>query len=75
MENSQIMKETNMSNRTRYNFHVDLSKQKDNFSSQQNRLEIKPGAVFGLAGYAAFDLFNSIVLSICNDGQRHFNFF
>ena len=61
--------------RTNYNFYVfDLSKQKDQISSQPIKLENKFNAAFGVADYIAYALvLTPKLISISSDGQRHFD--
>ena len=61
--------------RRNYNFYVfDLSKQKNQIASQQIRLEFKFIAPFGVADYIAYALvLTTKLISISNDGQRHFD--
>ena len=84
IENFYLLKsETNLLNpfidlhkfRTNYNFCVfDLSKQKDNISSQPIRLEFKFSAAIDVADYIAYALvLTPKLISISSDGQRHFD--
>ena len=61
--------------RTNYNFYViDLSKQKDQISSQPIRLEFKFNAALGVADYVSYALvLTPKLISISSDGQRHFD--